>query len=263
MKPFVKQDEAEASATVVETINAEGSGGFVLACEHASRAIPPEYADLGLDEEALSSHIAWDPGARAVAVELARLLDAPLVAQRVSRLVYDCNRPMEAPDAMPMRSELYIVPGNASLTEEERAARIARFYRPFEKALAASLDSRSARGRLPALATIHSFTPVYGGVRRQVEIGILHDRDSRLADALLASLTTESGFKVRRNEPYGPEHGVMHTLVTHALPRGLHNVMIEIRNDLIADEGQQARMAGLLAEHLARAKASVERSVGA
>ncbi|WP_265516679.1 N-formylglutamate amidohydrolase [Nitratireductor luteus] len=262
MKPLVKQDETEASGSVVETINAEGSAGFVLACEHASRAIPPEYGDLGLGEEALSSHIAWDPGARAVAVELARLLDAPLVAQRVSRLVYDCNRPMEAPDAMPVRSELYMVPGNMGLTEEERAARVAQFYRPFEKALAASLDSRTTARRLPMLVTIHSFTPVYNGVHRDVEIGVLHDRDSRLADALLASLMTGAGFEVRRNEPYGPEHGVMHTLVTHALPRGLHNVMIEVRNDLIADEVQQARLARLLAEHLTLAKASVERSLG-
>ncbi|MFC6490697.1 N-formylglutamate amidohydrolase, partial [Nitratireductor sp. GCM10026969] len=103
----------EGEATIVETINAEGAGTVVLSCEHAANFIPPEFADLGLAREVLESHIAWDPGASAVARHLSRHLDAPLVAQRVSRLVYDCNRPPDAEAATPARSEAYAVPGNA------------------------------------------------------------------------------------------------------------------------------------------------------
>lgn len=250
-------------ATIVETINAEGAGPVVLVCEHASNFIPPEFANLGLADDAFTSHIAWDPGAREVALDLSALLDAPLVAQRVSRLLYDCNRPPHAPDAIPARSEVYDVPGNVGLTKEGRAARVARFYRPFESTLSDCLDERAQRLGPPVLVTIHSFTPVYTGISREVEIGILHDRDSRLADLLLSSLETGSFYKVRRNEPYGPQHGVMHTLVTHAQPRGLHNVMIEIRNDLIAEREQQRRMAELLAEHLSLAVTAVRNTVGA
>lgn len=241
----------------VETINAHGAGPVTLACEHASNAIPSEFGDLGLSKQALESHIAWDPGAYAVAQRLSALLDAPLVAQTVSRLVYDCNRPPHASDATPAQSEIYAIPGNADLTEAERAERARRFYEPFRAALAACLDARMAAGQAPVLVTIHTFTPVYFGVRREVELGILHDRDRRLADALLGTLAAERGWIVRRNEPYGPEDGVTHTLADQALPRGLYNVMVEIRNDLVRDASGQERVASLLAQHLKRAVAAV------
>ncbi len=248
--------EGAGEAGVVETINAEGAGPVVLACEHASNIVPAEFTDLGLGAEALESHIAWDPGARAVALRLSALLDAPLVAQRVSRLVYDCNRPPHSADAMPAQSETYTIPGNAGLTAAERTRRAELYYEPFRAALAACLDARLAGTTAPALVTIHSFTPVYFGVPRDVGLGILHDRDRRLADILLTSLTGESGWIVRRNEPYGPEDGVTHTLADQALPRGLDNVMIEIRNDLIADAAGQEKVARLLARHLQKALAA-------
>ncbi|MCT8997605.1 N-formylglutamate amidohydrolase [Chelativorans intermedius] len=250
--------EGAAEPGVVETLNPDGAGPFVLACEHASNAIPAEFSDLGLDAEALASHVAWDPGAHAVALHLSALLDAPLVASRISRLVYDCNRPPHAPDATPARSEAYTIPGNAGLTRAARMRRAERFYFPFRAALSACLDSRMQAGKAPALVTVHSFTPVYLGRRRAVEIGILHDRDRRLADALIASLAQEGGWIVRRNEPYGPQDGVTHTLADQALGRGLDNVMIEIRNDLIAGAAEQKAMADLLARHLKMALAALK-----
>jgi predicted N-formylglutamate amidohydrolase len=243
----------EQGFLTVETVNPNGAAPVVLVCEHASNFIPPEFADLGLDREVLQSHIAWDPGALPVALRLSALLDAPLVASRISRLVYDCNRPPHAEGAMPARSELYAIPGNEGLSPEDRAERVRRFYDPFRTTLSECLDSRIAAGRAPVLVTIHSFTPVYFGKPRMVELGILHDRDSRLADEMFASLAGEAGWVVRRNEPYGPQDGVTHTLAVQALPRGLRNVMIEIRNDLIAGIDGQERAALLLARHLAAA----------
>ena len=229
----------------------------MLVCEHASNFIPAELDNLGLDEAAIDSHIAWDPGALAVAREMSAILDAPLVAQRVSRLVYDCNRPPEAQSAMPAESEIYVVPGNVGLSAADRRARIERYYVPFRDALASLVDRRVAAGGRPAIVTIHSFTPVYRGVARNVEIGVLHDADTRLADAILAAGAAHGGRVMRRNEPYGPADGVTHTLIEHALPRGLLNAMIEVRNDLIREAGEQAAMAALLSDLVRAARDSL------
>src|SRR5699024_9848810 len=119
--------------------------------------IPDQYQGLGLDPVHRRSHAACDLGARAVAVKLSQALDAPLVASRVSRLVYDCNRPPEAASAMPECSEVIDVPGNHDLTEEERTARIDAVYRPFCAAVTGVLTARAARNAPTVLITIHSF----------------------------------------------------------------------------------------------------------
>lgn len=240
----------------VVVVNGDGASPFLLVCEHAGRIIPESLDNLGLSASDRVAHIAWDIGAEAVSRALSRHLDAPLVLQRYSRLVYDCNRPPEAPDAMPAVSELTPIPGNAALTPEERQERTRAIYRPFHAEITRLLEARLARGLRPALVTIHSFTPVYKGIRRALELGILHDADSRLADAMLVA---DSGPLTRRNEPYGPQDGVTHTLKVHALPRGLPNVMIEIRNDLIGDERGQADWAGRLVLILKTALASLVR----
>ena len=232
----------------VEVVNPQGAAKILLVCEHASNRIPRALGSLGLGPAALESHIAWDPGAAAVARGLAERLDAALVLQRFSRLVQDCNRAVDAEDAMPARSEAFDVPGNRDLSAAARRARSAAVYDPFHAQIGALLD----RGRAAALVTVHSFVPSYLGRPRKVELGILHDSDARLADSLLAQ-TADCEFDLRRNEPYGPEQGVTHTLARHAIPRGLLNVMIEIRSDLIADRNSQSAMAERLAGWLARA----------
>ena len=239
---------AEDPDAVVEVINASASTPVLLVCEHASNNIPPAFDQLGLSDEVVKSHVAWDPGALAVAQAMSSALDAPVVASRISRLVYDCNRPPTVPSAMPARSEIYDIPGNTTLTEEERQRRVEQYYQPFRDRLCAVIDRHLANGLTPVLVTVHSFTRVYNGVSRDVDIGILHDEDQRLADELLGGELAQSRFDVRRNEPYGPQDGVTHTLREHALKRGLLNVMIEIRNDLIADAPAQKAMAQLLTD---------------
>lgn len=242
--------EADGEAVAVE--NADGAGACLFVCEHASRRMPERAGNLGLDDDALVSHIAWDPGALAVAKRLSAKLDGPLVHQRFSRLVYDCNRPPEAPGAMPEKSEIYEIPGNCGLSPAERYARTAAIYIPFHDRISDLLAARMARGQETVLVTVHSFTPVYMGRKREVEIGILHDTDSRLADGMLDAAKAGS-YNVGRNEPYGPEDGVTHSLRLHALPHGLLNVMIEVRNDLIRDEVGQGVMADYLAELIVKA----------
>jgi len=228
-----------ARSDVVNATRADSRSRIVVVCEHARAFIPADLYGLGLSADARRSHVAWDPGALGVAQAMSDRLDAVLVSSTVSRLVYDCNRPPDAPDAMPAKSEAYEIPGNADLGAAERAARTERYYEPFRQALAHQI---ARRGDV-VLITIHSFTPTYHGQKRDVEIGILHDADSRLADAML---DRSSPYDTRRNQPYGPENGVTHTLKEHALPGGHLNVMLEIRSDLIATPAQQARMAELL-----------------
>lgn len=221
----------------------------MLVCEHASAFIPESMGNLGLSDAAAQSHAAWDPGAMAVAQRLSQSLNAVLVAATVSRLVYDCNRPPDAEGAMPARSEVIDVPGNVGLSEAERARRVARYYLPFRDALAQVV----ARHADPVIVTIHSFTPVYHGLPRATEIGVLHDTDTRLADAMLDIAPAHLPYRVEVNQPYGPQDGVTHTLKEHALPGGHLNVMLEIRNDLIRSAREQDKMAGLIAPWLVSA----------
>jgi predicted N-formylglutamate amidohydrolase len=237
-----------AEGVVVTAENAGGRSPVLLVCEHASSTLPVSLGSLGLPVETLTAHIAWDPGALAVARKLSTRFDATLVFQNFSRLAYDCNRPPESPDAMPAVSEVFEIPGNRNIEPAERQARIDEIYRPWQRQLRETIAARKAAGRETVIVTIHTFTPVYKGVPRSVEIGILHDRDTRLADEMLARSSRESRFVVGRNEPYGPKDGVTHTLIEHGLANGLLNVMIEIRNDLVKDEAGQEVVAGFLAE---------------
>ncbi|MBL4805860.1 MAG: N-formylglutamate amidohydrolase [Rhodobacteraceae bacterium] len=228
----------------VNTRNSDGKSRVLLVCEHASNAIPAEYNGLGLSDAEINSHIAWDPGALAVSNYLSDALDATLIAQNVSRLVYDCNRPPESEQAMRTTSEIYRIPGNENLTDAQKQARVDTVYTPFRNAIRQTIDQRDA----PVIITIHTFTPIYHGKMRDVEIGILHDSDTRIADAMLAQKTT--AYNVQRNQPYAPEDGVTHTLVDQAISRNLANVMIEIRNDLVQTDATQRAVAKWLAENI-------------
>lgn len=239
-----------AELPAAELCNPDGRGGVVLVCEHASRAIPAALNRLGLEAAARRSHAAWDIGARDVSVAMSAILDAPLVASRVSRLVYDCNRPPEAPGAMPEKSEVFTIPGNLGLDDAARASRIDQVYRPFETLLRKTV----ANAPHPSvLVTIHSFTPVYFGRPRATTLGFLHDSDSRFADAMLQAAQM-LGVKAEMNAPYAASDGVTHTLREHAVPRGLLNVMIEIRNDLIDTPETAAQMAAVLCRIISGAR---------
>ncbi len=249
----------------VEVVNPDGNARILLVCEHASNRIPSVLHDLGLDAEARQSHVAFDPGAEPVARHMAKALDASLILQRFSRLVYDCNRPPDAESAMPARSEIFDIPGNHNLSAADRDLRTEALYAPFHQAIADHLDLAAATGKLPAIVTIHSFTPIFHGKKRSVELGLLHDADQRLANMMLA-LSHEQNTDMpaaRRNEPYGPEDGVTHTLQRHALPRGLLNIMIEIRNDLILNPASQARLGDGLARMVNQALKQLGKSSGA
>ena len=237
----------DAKSNVVSVFGGDRAADILLICEHASNHIPAKFENLGLGEEALKSHVAWDPGAAEVTRLLAKRFNAPAVLSGISRLVYDCNRPPSAKDAMPEQSEVYHIPGNANLTELQKKQRVEDYYQPFEDAIAKVLNEHDVA---PILVTIHSFTPTYHGKKREVEVGILHDEDSLIADAMLDYADQHEELCVRRNEPYGAEDGVTHTLKHHGIRNGLANVMIEIRNDLLQTPQQCLDISLKIAEML-------------
>ncbi|MDD8023210.1 MAG: N-formylglutamate amidohydrolase [Paracoccaceae bacterium] len=249
-------DRAAGHAVIVE--GAEAPGRFVLVCEHASNHFPARWGDLGLDAAARAAHIAWDPGALGLAQGLAAHLDAVLVRATTSRVIYDLNRPPHAPGAMPVRSEIYDIPGNHALPATERRARTEALYLPFHAALDAQIARRLAQGIAPVLVTVHSFTPVFNGVARAVELGVIHDADPRYAKAIAAEARAQTGLNVQINAPYSAADGVTHTLARHATPIGLPHVMLELRNDLIATPAAQQAMATQLAPLLRAALTRTE-----
>lgn len=219
----------------------------MILCDHASNRIPEAYQSFGFAEEALQTHIAWDPGALAVARLLSAKLDAPLFWPDASRLIVDCNRAADAPSLIVTESEGRPVPANRGLDEEERSRRLANIHAPYHAAIDTCLARRVADGRATALIAIHSYTPVYFGKARPWQIGILFDDNRRLADLLIRELRTDPALNVGINQPYSPADGVYYTLSRHAGPRGLPAVMIEIRNDEIGDEAGELSWADRLA----------------
>ena len=237
--------------SVVETYRPEGTAPFLLVCEHASNRFPEGLGNLGIDDAVRQSHAAWDLGARDVACYLSNRLDAPLVASTVSRLLYDCNRPLEAPDCIPAKSEKYDIPGNLNLSEEARRRRFQHIHEPFHHRVAHLFETQRARAKAPvSLITLHSFTPVYNGERREVEIGFLHDADDGIAKAALAREKEKNRFRAALNEPYAASDGVTYTLRKHTKASDCGSLMIEIRNDLVNTAQKAEEMANHLADTL-------------
>jgi predicted N-formylglutamate amidohydrolase len=248
----------EKEGTIV--VNETGASSIFLVCEHAGRVVPRSLDRLGLPEAELERHIAYDIGAEPVARGIAKRLDAPLVLQRYSRLVYDCNRPPQSPSAIPSSSELTEIPGNSGLTKTQQQARIKAIYHPFHSTVGQLIERRLAAGYPVIFVTIHSYTPVFKGITRMMHVGLLFDQDRRFTDIVGTLLKSEATFDVRYNEPYGPADGVCHTLNVQAGAKGLPYSMIEIRNDLIRSESGQVEWADRLAEVLQRAAAGFRRS---
>ena len=238
----------------VEIVNPEGMGNAILVCDHASNRLPRKLGTLGLGTADLESHIAWDPGAAEVARSLSGLLDAPLLLSTYSRLVIDCNRPLESPESIPVKSNAVVVPGNRSPTFEDRTLRIEGLFKPYHRAIDDMLDHRRDRPNL--LLSIHSFTPVLSGQPRPWSIGISYGHDSRFASLILMALKREKSIVVGDNQPYAVDDISDYTIPQHGEARRLPHVLIEIRQDGLTTPAA----ATVWAERLAKTFYEVEAS---
>jgi len=242
----------------VQFFHTEGQSPFLLIADHAGRVIPQALAKLGLVETDLGRHIAWDIGIAGLATRLSEHLHAALIMQTYSRLVIDCNRPLDAPDLIATVSEDTPIPGNLDMSMQARAQRIEEIFLPYHAAIVDTLARRDAAKLPTVMVSLHSFTPVYRGVARPWHTGVLYNRDPRLARALLALLQLEPGLVVGDNEPYAVSDATDYSIPVHAEQRGLLHVEIEIRQDLIADASGRAEWAQRLARLLPLAAAQLE-----
>lgn len=231
-----------------EILNPDGRAPVLLVCDHASRAFPPHLGTLGVAQPDTFEHIAWDIGAAAVTRGLAAVLDAPAVLCRWSRLVVDCNRRLTDPSAFVGISDGIPVPGNQSMTADDREWRIKAIWEPYHAAIDAQLDAIMARDVVPAFVSVHSFTPLLGEAARPWHVGILWDKDDRIPRPVLESLRSVEGLHVGDNEPYSGRHPTDYTLHAHAALRGLPYVGFEVRQDLLATAAGIDYWVGLLAQ---------------
>ncbi|WP_211840906.1 N-formylglutamate amidohydrolase [Pseudoxanthomonas sacheonensis] len=253
---------SDVTGSAVAVSNRDGGGAFVLTCDHASAHIPRAYAGLGLPAADLQRHIAWDIGALGLAEQLSGLLDAPLLHPTVSRLLLDVNRDTDAHDSIVVTSEDTVIRGNHAIDTIERQHRRDWIYAPYHREIETVVAARVAARKPTAMISIHSFTPVFKGVPRRWQVGVLSHRDRRMADPLLRALRADAGLEVGDNQPYAPRDGVYHTLERHAEANGLPCVMLEIRNDLIRDTPGQLSWAERLAPLLLRALEDVHAAEG-
>ncbi len=230
-----------------EIIEGNRSLGLVLVADHAGRALPEDYCDLGLPRGEFDRHIAYDIGVEAVTRKLAALLEAPAVLCRFSRLLIDPNRGEDDPTLIRQLYDGTIVPGNYPMNETERRRRLDLFFRPYHAAVASTIASvAAASAAAPLILSVHSFTPVLQGRIRPWHAGVLWDLDDRFARPLIDMLAADPELVVGDNEPYdGALKG--DTMYTHAIASGLAHALIEIRQDLIGDAQGAAAWADRLA----------------
>jgi predicted N-formylglutamate amidohydrolase len=232
-------------------LNPQSQAAALIVGDHAGRAVPAQLQALGLPDDVYDLHVAWDIGSPVVASVVAERLHAAAVLANYSRLVVDVNRRLDDPTAFVERSDGIDVPGNRALSEQQRARRVHAIYRPYHEAIAQRLAATRARGIVPALISIHSCTPTLDGIPRPWHFGVMWNRDGRIAVPLIARLRAE-GLCVGDNQPYSGRHVHSFTLNHHAEPAGLPHVGIEVRQDLVTDEGGARTCGELLGSALLR-----------
>lgn len=217
----------------VTVLNPEGRSPILLVCDHASRMLPSCYGDLGVSDAEMRRHIGWDIGAAEVTGHLTQILGARAVLSGYSRLLIDCNRRPDDPTLVCQVSDGVVIGGNRNLAQTEIDARLARYHSPYHETVASELKRLRQNVPVPALVSIHSFTPVMRGFERPWHIGILWNKDPRLAQPLIEGLMQDKAIVVGDNEPYSGKSNVGYTMVRHGAEAGLPHVLVEIRQDLI------------------------------
>jgi predicted N-formylglutamate amidohydrolase len=233
----------------VEQIAGRLDAGVLFLCDHASAALPPGCGTLGLPPAAFSRHIAYDIGAADMTRRLAAAFGAPAVLSTFSRLLIDPNRGADDPTLVMRISDGSLIPGNARIDAAGIERRRQLYWEPYRAAVGATIEAMMAAGPLPAVVSVHTFTPSWKATPRPWEIGILWDSDGRLAEPLIAALAA-TGLQIGDNEPYdGALEG--DTLDMEVTRRGLAGVLVETRQDLVATQAQAWAWADRLAAALA------------
>lgn len=224
----------------------EGDGlPLVLTAEHASERMPAPWEWPEADRWLVGTHWAYDIGAAELTRELAEGLGATAILARFTRLLADPNRPESDPTLFREVAEGHPVALNQSLSPEERARRLERLWRPYH----AAVDEAVRGSHAPLVLAIHTFTPIYEGEVRELEVGVLFDREEDLAVELADALRAV-GLNVALNEPYSGRAGLIYSAHRHAETHGRRALELEVRQDLAVEEVFRARLIGVLGRWL-------------
>lgn len=235
----------EADPSPLAFCNASSASPFFLLCEHAGQAVPRALGGLGLPAGAIDKHIGWDIGAEALARAIADRLRCPLIIQRYSRLVMDCNRPPDTETSIPEVSDGVRVPGNIGLSASDRTLRRQAIFDPMNEAIEAVFAAHPRR----AAFAIHSYTRHFQGQDRPWDAGFLTRRDPETANHLMSSIAARApDLNLVLNQPYQIEDASDWFIPRHAEPRGIQHTLIEIRNDHLGNAASIHHWADLLAE---------------
>ncbi|MBM4360880.1 MAG: N-formylglutamate amidohydrolase, partial [Deltaproteobacteria bacterium] len=172
-------EDSWASAYVEVLAERDAAAPLVLTCEHGSEALPPGFALDGEDARLRGTHWAFDLGAADLTRELAAMLGAGAVLAGFSRLVVDPNRPLDSDTLVRDVAEGRPIAMNTDVDAGSLERRLVLW-----RAYHVALDRLFLASRAPLALSVHSFTPVYEGQRRAVEVGVLFDREEALATEL-------------------------------------------------------------------------------
>jgi predicted N-formylglutamate amidohydrolase len=233
----------------------QAGGPFLFTCEHATRLLPewdPEPTDVAL----LEDHWGWDIGAADLTRALAERTGSCAVLSRFSRLVCDPNRWPEEPSFVVEEIDGVALSFNRDVDAAERSRRRRLYFDPFHDAIDRTIRARVALGAPVRLCSVHSFTPLYLGRSRPMEVGVLFDVHHELAWRLEGALA-EQGFESALNAPYSALDGLIYSAQRHGRTHDLPYLELEVRQDLI-DSGEKARavaarLAAALREYAPRA----------
>ena len=231
--------------TAFETLGGNDAAfPLVMTCEHASSRLP-EWSATSADEPILCDHWGWDPGAADLTRALLRRLGGAAVLSRFSRLVCDPNRDPSDQTFVVETVEGHAISWNRGIDAQERQRRQQIYHEPYHQEIERILRGRVASQRPARLLSIHSFTPVYRGEKRDVEVGVLFDDHESSAHELIAEFK-RVGLRTEANEPYSGYAGLIHAARRHGRRHRVVYLELEIRQDLIATPKKAAEMAEAL-----------------
>ncbi|MBT8493628.1 MAG: N-formylglutamate amidohydrolase [Deltaproteobacteria bacterium] len=219
-------------------------GPFLFTCEHASNRVPDPYPISVSDRPLLEDHWGWDIGAAHLVRALVSELGGQAVLSDFSRLLVDPNRPVEADSLIVREIDGQVIDLNRNVDTDERDRRIGDFFEAYHGEVDRVGRARAELGRAFHVVSIHSFTPVYLGHVRAMEIGVLFDDFDEDAWHLQQALLQEE-FVAELNEPYsgrGPG-ALIYSAQRHGHALGTKYLELEVRQDLIAAEGDARAVA--------------------
>lgn len=226
--PLLAEDEPPPYSVV----NPGGKAPCLLICEHASNAIPKKLDNLGLTEEQLRHHAILDIGVDHVTRCLSEILDAPAIIANYSRAVIDINRRLDHPTVFLTENDGLTVTANLNLGDAEKQIRIDEIYEPFHQKIRDMIEGFRQQDMIPAIVSIHSYSPLFYKQVRPWHMGILWTQDPRMPVPVIEYFR-EKGYTVGDNEPYDARVLRGTTINQHADDNRLPNVLVEIRNDQI------------------------------